>query len=219
MKRIIYVAGSEGTGTRFIASIIGSLDSVDGHNAEKHEQDFDTVWDNLQNNRIDEAVEQFNQISDPDKHVLMRRSYPHGARPVWYNITNLKKLAEKTGRELQVIVTTRDINVLTLSLCRVDPNKNIKIASDRIKKAYDVIFTHLERNNIDYFIFSYETLMLLGYTYFKFVMDTIGLDVTLDPGQIKLRDGNRKYLNNEGLPVENTFEKVTVQPEEEFEYV
>ncbi len=218
MKRIIYVAGSEGTGTRFISSIIGSLDSVDGHNAEKHEQDFDTVWSNLQNDKIDDAVNQFLQITDTEKHVLMRRSYPHGARPVWYNIANLKRLAEKTGRELLVIVTTRDVNVLTLSLCRVDRNKNIKIASERIKKAYDVIFTHLEREKIEHFIFSYEALMLLGFTYFKLAMESVGLDVTIDPSEVSLRDGNRKYLNNEGLPIEHEFERVTVRPEETFEY-
>jgi len=218
MKKIIYVAGSEGTGTRFISSLIGRINDVDAHNAEKHEQDFDRVWDLLQRDDIDMAVAQFKQITNEDMHVLMRRSYPHGASPVWYNIANLNRLAERVDRNLVVVVPTRDIGVLRLSLCRVDPDKNIRIASERIKKAYDTIFTYIEHENIEHIIFSYESLMLLGHTYFAHEMRRIGLNPDIDPTQVRLRDGNRKYLKDESLPVDELFDRVTVQPQRELEY-
>jgi len=214
MRKIIYVAGSENTGTRYLSSIISKMDHIEGLNADKHEQDLDDIWNLVQNTMIDQAATLFNSAVQTDKDILTRRSYPHGARPIWYSIKNLQKLADKVGRELVVLVTTRDINMLNLSLCRVDKNKNPQIAFDRIQTAYNVIFNDLLNSNIKYAILNYETLMLLGYTYYQLVLESVGIEVNLDPSQVEVRDGNRKYLNNEDLPTFSDFKRLKIITEE-----
>lgn len=194
--KIIAVVGPERSATRFMSKLVSLSPDVEGLNAYHHDlgaQTLDEVWDCLRKEKLKKAKELFLEKVPSDKHALTRRCFPHGG--FYDRLRTLKKLAAKVGRELVVIVLTRDRNVVATSQHRVNKSHSLDWNYDKIRNAYKMIFEDIDKLKLKYVVLNYETLILLKGRYLTSVFQSLGITPPADAISGRCEDGNKKYVN------------------------
>jgi len=199
MKKLIILAGPPRSGTRIASWAISRLSEVAGLRAYKEalgKQDLDDLWDMS----VEDAAKKLNELTPSDKHALIRRCQPHAGR--WYSFDHIKKVADLAGRELVIVVLTRDRTIVYQSHYRtVGPEKwgaRKKFTVSWLNKAYEAVFEAINKYNLKFFILSYETLMWLKDNYIQQLATTLKISPELSESLVpKLDDGNRKYIQIE----------------------
>lgn len=185
--RIIFIAGLENSGTKILAKILESHKDIIKTGAGNWNSNIEEIIDKIDKEKFEEAFSGIKARHLDDKTIIIRRSIPHGGR--YYNIENFKKFAEKFNIKFNLILTSRDVNILEKSQL----SRGYAKSKEHFLKNYSAFFDRIE-NFLDNAIFvSLESLYFYKIYYINFILRLLKLD-PIKELKVKLENPNLKYL-------------------------
>ncbi len=201
--KFILVVGHESSGNRLAANTLARATGFDYDDGETHLDDQGLV----KSTYLHHTVQQW--WDDPDSIVcdhsrITRRSIPHGGadigplRFVDHPLTGrhnpnplvLVNGLKRAGYDVYVVITVRDGTIATLSKFREHTDGGLKAAQRELDEAVDLLREVMEQHD-QCFVFSYESLMLLGEPYVQQLYRFVGIESVYMP---PLKNANPKYV-------------------------
>lgn len=180
MKKCIFVLGSEGTGSKFIAKTVST---TIGNDSSWNGSGFNCCNDTL--------CDTDNVFLHPCKNVqnlVCHRSMPFGKNVQWPPV---EKWIEEY--DCYFVLCTRDIHMSEFSRIKRF-NRGISDVREHNEKTKE-IFSELIHSSCKNFIWSYETFMFLKEGYLHSLFKFLGIKPTNT--RLHINDGNTKYLTHE----------------------
>ncbi len=165
------IVGPESSGSKFIAKTLGSIYGI----PEK--------WNG-------------SQFISKNNLLIYHRSCPFN-RPKNHSqvIIDEIKLIQKYSCQLNVIFTTRDTNISSsrkLARFGYEKPESLAIDQDEVK----ILFEFIGNSGLKFFIWNYETMILIGDKYFDLMYDFFNVSSRLHP---EIIDRNKKFLINDAF--------------------
>ena len=168
-KTLILIIGPESTATRaFTRAFTQHPKILAAEDPSEHIDVLDDVWYELEHYNEEQALANF-----PANHkkniIVTRRSVPHGLRPgvparymSFPNTIGLKRVCEKLGYELFILITSRSPipNLVSWTNERASAQGEISKAYKQYQMSYRTIFKFIETYDVPYFIVSLEGFIL-----------------------------------------------------------
>lgn len=175
LKNIIVIAGNESSGNRFVADCVSKMTDY-----EKDDDKSRSWWNGRK--------------IKPDKNRVTMSSLPHGAlgNRIFYDVHEFINRLIAAGYRTRILLTTRDINVIEKSKTRIHTRNRDNSVQD-IMTANEIILNVIKKYPEIAKICSYESLVLLGHGYLKFLLSTLNVRHKIVT-TTNIVDGNRKYL-------------------------
>jgi LPS sulfotransferase NodH len=167
MGQAFLVVGGEGTGTRAVTRLLIAA-GCEGDGS--HFQPFDTA------------------IPRDHNRIVWRRSIPHALQ--WPEIPYLASVLAHRGYSTHVVVTTRDWAATAQSQVAATHVKTIAEAQANLRRAYQHIFSGIDKVPLPYTMVSYESFATQPKAIAAF-LESLGLSA---PEHEPFYDGNTKWF-------------------------
>lgn len=128
--------------------------------------------------------------NDTDK--VYHISLPTSPRAVFMDIKEIINAEKKKYKDVHVVICTRDINISEKSRLNRMSFRTIEDVKNHSQKAKEIIADLIVDENIEWFLWSYETFMYLKEDYLKQLFKF--LNVSSGITEYPIVDGNVKYL-------------------------